>query len=301
LNLGFPVAIFDPAKGVRAVFRTRLPGPPTQEPRTRCVTYAVGEPAEVRRRNANCRRSTHETVPAETAYALIPVQKVGQFTRILWAIGAFWVSTLAVAALLSCEDNPPPLAPESFTPSTPSSAPLSPTPIDAGTLAARDSFHMMTITLCSASPQPCLPSDGDASTNASYRVVFGSGRATIRSRGQVTTDLYNELRDRTSSGEQVDVELYTPGDAGAPAALGGSSAAPKEPSGSESLARCAFHLIDLVDSGNEITLDVTHEFGSSGCSVSLGRFATDTSASQCLIQEPERSRRPASRKGGMQF
>jgi hypothetical protein len=221
-------------------------------------------------------------------------------------MGASGVFTFAVAGLFSCEDsfssNPPPLTPESFTPSAQSSAPLSPSPIDAGPSAAQDSFHMMTITLCSASPHPCLPSDGDASTNASYRVVFGSARATIRSRGQVTTDLYNELRDRTTSGEQVDVELHAPGDAGSPpAGLGGSSSAPNVSSASESLTHCAFRLTDLVDRVGEVTLDVIHEFGSSGCKVSLGRFAADTSASQCLIQEPERSRRPGSRKGGMQF
>jgi len=228
------------------------------------------------------------------------VQKAGQFTRASCAIGAFWLSTPAVAGLFSCEEDPPPLAPEGFTPSAQSSAPLSPSPIDAGR-PAQDSFHMMTITLCAASPHPCPPSDDDASTNVRYRVVFGSGRATIRSRGQVTTDLYNELRDRTTSGEQVDVELHAPGDAGASGALGDSSSAPKGSSGSESLAQCAFRLIDLVDTGSEVTLDVTHEFGSGGCRVSLGRFDADTSASQCLIQGPERSQRPGSRKGGMQF
>jgi len=160
---------------------------------------------------------------------------------------------------------------------------------------------MMTITVCSAIPQPCSLSDGDASTSASYRVVFGSGRATIRSRGQVTTDLYNELRDRTTSGEEVDVELHAPGDAGAPAGLGGSLSAQKMPSGSESLARCAFRLVDLVDSVGGVTLDATHEFGSSGCSVSLGRLAADTSASQCLIQKPEHSRRSGGRKGGSEL
>jgi hypothetical protein len=159
---------------------------------------------------------------------------------------------------------------------------------------------MMTITLCSATQQ-CLPSDGDASTNVSYRVVFGSGRATIRSRGQVTTDLYNELRDRTTSGEQVDVELHAPGDAGSPPGLAGSSSAQSIPSDSESLTHCAFRLVDLIDGVGQITLDAIHQFGSSGCKVSLGRFAADTGASQCLIQEPERSSRPGSRKGGMQF
>src|SRR5580658_3320984 len=272
---------------------------------TRSRSATLGEPAKVRRRNAYFRRPMHPDCTGLTAYAS-SVQKAGRFTRASCAMRAFWVFTLAVEGLLSCEDSfsskPPPLTPESFTPSAPSSAPLSPSPIDAGPLAAQDSFHMMTIMLCSASPQPCLPLGGDASTNASYRVVFGSGRAAIRSRGQVTTDLYNELRDRTTSGEQVDVELYVAGDAGSPpAGFGGGSSAPNVSSGNESLTQCAFRLTELVDRGGEVTLDVIHEFGSSGCRVSLGRFAADPSASQCLIQEPERSRRPGNRKGGMQF
>jgi hypothetical protein len=156
---------------------------------------------------------------------------------------------------------------------------------------------MMTITRCSVSSQQCVPSDGDASTNLSYRVVFGSGRATIRSRGQVTTDLYNELRDRITFGEEVDVELHS-GDGGAPTDLGGSSSAQSD---SDSVAHCAFRLVDLVDDLGEITFDVVHQFGSSGCKVWLGRSAADTNASQCLIKEPERSRSPSSRKGGMQF
>jgi hypothetical protein len=216
--------------------------------------------------------------------------------------GGLWPFAVAAAGLYACEDSfsSQPLAPESFAPPAPSSALLSSSPVDAGHSSAPDSFHMMTITLCSASPQPCSLSDGDASTSVSYRVVFGSGRATIRSRGQVTTDLYNELRDRTTSGEEVDVELRVSGDGGAPASLGGSLAQ-KMPSGSESLARCAFRLVDLIDSVGGVTLDATHEFGSSGCSVSLGRLAADTSASQCLIERPERASRPGGRKGGIQF
>jgi hypothetical protein len=232
---------------------------------------------------------------------IVAVEKAGRFTLVFCALGAFWLFTLAI---FSCEDRfsskPPPLAPESFTPSAQSNAPPSPSPLDAGPSAAHDSFHMMTITLCSASPQPCLASDGDASANVTYRVIFGSGRATIRSRGQATADLYNSLRDRATSGEQVDVEVYAPGDAGSPAALGSSSSA-QMPSGSESIAHCAFRLMGVVDGVGEITLDVIHEFGSSECSVSLGRFARDAGASQCLIQGPERSRRPGSRKGGGQF
>jgi hypothetical protein len=231
-----------------------------------------------------------------------PTWNAGQFALARRAADAFSLLTLGAAGLLSCDDSfsskPPPLTPEAFAPSVLSSPALSPNPADAGTSTSQGSFHMMTISRCSASSQPCVQSDGDASTNASYRVVFGSGRATIRWRGQVTTDLYNELRDRITFGEEVDVELHPSGDGGAPAGLGGSSSAQSD---NESLAHCAFRLVDLVDDLGEITLDVVHEFGSSGCRVWLGRSGADTNASQCLIKEPERSRSPSSRKGGVQF
>jgi hypothetical protein len=245
----------------------------------------------------------HQDGAGPTAYASVRVQKERRSTMASRAIGALWPCALAPTGLCACEDSfsSQPLTPESVTPSAPSSALLLPSPIDAGRSPAPDSFHMMTITLCSTSSHPCLQSDEDASTEGSYRVVFGSGRGTIRSRGQVTTDLYNELRDRTTSGEQVDVELHASGDAGSPPTLGGSSSALKGSSDSESLADCAFRLIAWVDRVGEVTLDVTPNFGSSGCSVSLGQFAADTSTSQCLIHEPERSRRPGSRKGGAPF
>jgi hypothetical protein len=54
----------------------------------------------------------------------------------------------------------------------------------------------MTITICSSSPQACPASEADASTEAGYLVVFGSGRSAVRSREQAMTDWNRKLPRR---------------------------------------------------------------------------------------------------------
>lgn len=113
-----------------------------------------------------------------------------------------------IVALTCCEQRfsaaPPLLAPESA-PSAVSSGALesllTPAADDAGAEVAQ--ARAMTVTLCSASAQPCEAAEGGASDGEAYRVVFGSGRAEIRSRVQAMTDLYKELRDRTTAGERL--------------------------------------------------------------------------------------------------
>jgi len=100
-------------------------------------------------------------------------------------------------------------------------------------------------------------------------------------------DLYKELRDRTASGERLDAEPRAPG-AGGPLPVGGSST---KANSDDPIAQCAFQLLDLVDGVGEVTLDVVRGSGGHGCQVSLGRTA-DGGASRCLVQEPERTRRP---------
>jgi hypothetical protein len=213
---------------------------------------------------------------------------------------------LAVAAvgLFACEERfsstPPPLTPETLGPAPSSNAIealLVPSTTDAGPTALGSS-RALTVTICSSSPQACPASDADADTSAAgtYRVIFGSGRGAIRSRGQAMADLYKELRDRTTSGERLNAQSIAPGDAGAPASFG--SATRGSADSSDPIAQSALHLLDLVDGVGEVTIDVIHG-RSTGCMVSLGRLAADGGAPQCLVKEPER---PKGRgKGGLSF
>lgn len=217
------------------------------------------------------------------------------------------VSLVALVGWSGCEQRfsaNPPLGPDSF-PSGSSSTSLealfAPSP-DSGALA-QDNFHAMTVTLCS-SVAACGTSEADASIDLRYRVVFGSGRGEIRSRGQAMADLYEELRNRLSAGERLDAEPHPPGisgtagpgDAGKSTALGGGSTPEASAGSGDPIARCAFHLIKLVDDAGEVNLDVVHGTGSNRCMVSVGYSAASSGASECLLQEPDRPR-PPGRKG----
>jgi hypothetical protein len=214
------------------------------------------------------------------------------------AMRCLLVPIATAVGLFACEQrfssNPTPIGPQSFTPASSSDTIdqlIAPT--DAG-LAALSSSRAVTLTVCSSSPQACPSPETDGSTTASYRVVFGSGRGELRSRGQAMADLYKELRDRTASGERLNAQSHALGDAGARAGGGWASADSKDP-----IARCALHLLDVVDSAGELTLDVLHGFGSNGCMVSLGPLAADGGATQCLVKEPERPKGRS--KGGFEF
>lgn len=159
-----------------------------------------------------------------------------------------------------------------------------------------ESSHALTVMVCSPDVPSCPPSETDASADEAYRVVFGSGRGVVRSRGQAATDLYNELRDRTALGERVDAEVVAR-DAIATAPRGASplrSTIRLEIAKNDPLARSAFLLLDLVDERGEVTLDVVHWSGLSRCVVSLNALQGDGGAPQCLLNEPERANRPKS-------
>jgi hypothetical protein len=125
------------------------------------------------------------------------------------ATSTAWLLVLGLAALVDCEQRfsayPPPLAPETA-PSGSSSSTLDalfgPAPGDAGSPPPTQD-HAMTITLCSVKPGDCPSPDDGGSTEPTYRVALGSARGSIRSRRQATTDLYQELRDRTAAGERT--------------------------------------------------------------------------------------------------
>lgn len=201
---------------------------------------------------------------------------------------AFVATTLVATACEERFSSSPAIAPDSLSPAPSSSsidALFDSVIVDAGA-AAPDTSHALTIALCSSSPEPCPKAEDDVS----YRVVFGSGRGAVRTRGQAMADLYKELRDRTASGERLDAEPHAPGDGGATPTGAGSST--KASAGNDDpIAQCAFQLLDLVDGVGAITVDVVHGSRSHGCQVSLGRTA-DGGASRCLVQEPERPRRP---------
>jgi hypothetical protein len=210
-----------------------------------------------------------------------------------------FVVVLAAVGVGACEQrfssNPPPLAPGSITPAPSGGGDPIFGPSSAEQPAvAKNPSHALTVTFCSTGLPTCPASEVDASPEARYRVLFGTGHAEIRSRRQAMTDIYQELRDRTSAGERLDAEARAPGDAGAPTAVGDRSKT--STSTSDALSQCAFHLLDLVDGVGEVTLDVVHAYGVHDCTVSLGG-AGDGGSGQCLIQEPERPKRPG-RGGG---
>ncbi|HEY6461553.1 MAG TPA: hypothetical protein VIY73_15405, partial [Polyangiaceae bacterium] len=115
----------------------------------------------------------------------------------------------AVAGLLACEQrfdaHPPPLPSEGLA-SGSSSVDIQaflakPAPDEGG--AAVEVSHALVVTVCASSADACPSADSDGSTAEAYHVVFGSGRGVYRSRGQAMADLYNELRNRTASGDHL--------------------------------------------------------------------------------------------------
>ncbi len=146
----------------------------------------------------------------------------------------------------------------------------------------------MTVTLCSASAQPCEVPEGGTSDDEAYRVVFGSGRAEIRSRGQAMTDLYKELRDRTTAGERLAAIPRAPRPSGG--AFTTSAGASAKASGGEGddITRCALHRLDRAEGGGEGGLSRRRRCAGTGCIVSLGRPGGDAGMPQCLIKEPDR-------------
>jgi hypothetical protein len=104
------------------------------------------------------------------------------------------------------------------------------------------------------------------------------------------TDIYEMLRDRTTLGERIDAEAVhrdAPGTHAAPREATRGATMQADPDGTP-LAKCASLLLDLADDSGEVTLDVVHWSGLSGCTLSVGASAGDGGAPQCLIKEPER-------------
>jgi hypothetical protein len=214
---------------------------------------------------------------------------------------------IAQASLSSCNEpyssHPPPVTPENLAPASSSDfleALLAPH-TDAAAAAIQNSYHALSITRCLSSPTPCLPPEGEGSLSTSYLVVFGSGRGTVRSRAQATADAYNELMHKTSARERLDVEEYIQVDGGAPTPVANGLEVRRSPSDGDPLAACAEEVLDFVDSAGEVTLDVLHESGSTGCMVTLGHLFADGGAPQCLVPEPEHPHSPPRGRKGIAF
>jgi hypothetical protein len=149
--------------------------------------------------------------------------------------------------------------------------------------------HAMIVTNCGWPSSPCAGLEQAAAEDGSYRVLFGAGHASIRSRGQAMSDLYREMRDKTSAGLRLDIEARAPsvGDAAAPPV-----AAPHAGRGtaSDPISQSAFAVLDLVDSVGEAYVDEVYVSSADQCVISLGRMA-DGGAMQCLVRAPERPKR----------
>jgi hypothetical protein len=161
---------------------------------------------------------------------------------------------------------------------------------DAGP-SVRGVRHALIITRCGRGVSGCPALDGDASVpEPTYRVVFGSGTGTIRSRGQAWATLYGELRDRTALGEHLDAEPNEIRDGAAD-----EDVAPTHDSnkGSDALSAAASQIMRVVDSSGEISIDVLPEWGRAECEVSIGPRGPDGRAGRCLVEAPPRAARPA--------
>jgi len=200
------------------------------------------------------------------------------------------LSGTAVGAVCACEQRfsaTPPRPAE--TPGASSSATLDAllrqSVSDAGASTSEGS-HAMSISSCSWIPQDCLSADQDASVDAMYHVVFGSGRGVVRTREQAMTDLYRELRDRLDAGDRLRVRPRARADLGGGGGRHAPSTTPSTPS-SDAVAQSAMRLLDTVDGLGELLVDVNHN-ARSGCMLSLEQSVGDAGVSQCLIDEPER-------------
>ncbi len=124
---------------------------------------------------------------------------------------------------------------------------------------------------------------------ASYRVVFGSGAGTIRTRGQAWAMLHAELRDRTALGEHLDAEPRDLGDGGVAEDDDPPHDADKA---SDKLSSAASQIMHAVDARGEVALDVLPQWGVADCEISMGPRGPDGKVGRCLVDAPPRPSRP---------
>jgi hypothetical protein len=149
----------------------------------------------------------------------------------------------------------------------------------------------MTVTLCSRDSKTCQLAQAHDTSAASlpYRVSFGTGVGTLRSREQGLADLYREIRDRTAFGTRlvgVSHLLERPATDGA--SWASEPVAPPRPSSAEHdpVVDAAYSLMEAVDSEGQVTLDATHS--GTTCKLSLAMRSLDGGAGRCLLAGPAR-------------
>lgn len=212
----------------------------------------------------------------------------------------FALASAAIGGPCACEQRfsaTPPLPADSVNASSPGALDDLLRQHVADAASPAHASHAMRISSCASMPEECPTAEPDASPDAVYHVVFGSGRGVVRSREQAMTDLYREMRDRLDANERLAVQVRPPGDAGANAAWHGRSTTPSTPS-SDALAQAAMRLLDALDGAGELLIDVIHN-ARSDCLVSLAQSSSDGGAAQCLIHEPEHERGRG--RGGLSF
>jgi hypothetical protein len=200
------------------------------------------------------------------------------------------------ALLAACEQRYSGDAPAA----APSSAPVTSDSSNASGLAAvlalgatdasavkLSSDHAMIVTNCAWPSHPCAGLESAGPDEGSYRVIFGSGHGSVRSRGQTISDLYREMRDKTSSGQRLDIEARNPtADGGVvpPAGAHGGG-------GDDPISRASFVVLSLVDNLGEAVVDALYNSDADQCVISVGRAVADAGAPPCLVRAPERPKR----------
>ncbi len=155
----------------------------------------------------------------------------------------------------------------------------------AATLAAP--IHTMTITLCSRDPEACRRAQGGDTPGITYRVAFGGGTGTVRTREQALADLYRELRDRTALGTRLSATVnHLERPSSETAVVDQSSVARPTSAGHDPIVDAAFELLDGVDGDGQVALDTAH--GRTTCKLSLAARAADAGGHRCLLEGPER-------------
>lgn len=223
-------------------------------------------------------------------------------SAVRWSLLAILGAGAVVALSTACEegsslaDAPPPSiasmprAPEPIASASPSAPPASiDDASDAGEEAAPpidEGHHAVLVTACSADRRGCRRAQaGSRVDEAAYRVSFGRGPGSVRTRGQAMADLYKEIRDRTQGGESLAAEAHRLGDP--PARTDDSSRAHHV--ADDPLVEAAFQLMDEVDRAGELTVDAVSNQRGIPCRVSLDTGSSDAGISRCLVEAPATS------------
>jgi hypothetical protein len=167
---------------------------------------------------------------------------------------------------------------------------------DAGAPVERDP-HAVLVTSCAIDRNGCLAAQPTSpQSEASYRVAYGRGGGTIRTRQQAMAELYKEIRDRMDSGAHLVAVPHHLGDP-VPTAGGAEASRPRAHKSDDPVIEAAFQLMDVVDHDGEIAIDALATAGSRSCKLSLGNPESDGGVSRCLVEAPA-SMMPTQRSRG---